>query len=306
VIRGIDGSDPDGARAAAGPLVVIHAGAGAGRSLQDHHERCLGVLREALDVARTVVATGADATDAVQGAVRVLEDFELFNAGRGAALCSDGSAELSAAVMRGSDRAAGAVAGIRRTRQPIDAAGWVLRSDQVLLIGDHADRYAGEMGSEQVPTSYFVTERQRDALATKRGSEHHGTVGAVCLDGRGTLAAATSTGGITGQPPGRVGDSPLIGAGTWADARVAVSCTGDGEAFIRAGAARSVAALVEQGRSLADACNSALADVAQLGGLGGLIAVDAGGNAAMPFLTPAMPRGVWRPGRDLWVAVGPP
>ncbi|HEY2440465.1 MAG TPA: isoaspartyl peptidase/L-asparaginase [Solirubrobacteraceae bacterium] len=294
-----------GADVAGGPLVVIHAGAGSGRSLRDHEERCHAVLQGALSGARAALEAGGDATEAVQAAVRTLEDFELFNAGRGAALCSDGSAELSAAIMRGSDRAAGAVAGIRHARWPIDAARSVLRSDQVLMIGGHADVYAAEMGAEQVPTSYFITERQRDALRAKVAGEDHGTVGAVCLDRHGTLAAATSTGGINGQPPGRVGDSPLIGAGTWADAHVAVSCTGDGEAFIRAGAARGVAALVAHGASLVDACDAVLADVGELGGAGGVIAVDARGNAALPFVTPAMPRGLWRPGSDPQLAIGP-
>jgi beta-aspartyl-peptidase (threonine type) len=262
-------------------------------------------LREAAGAARAALEAGADAAGAVQAAVGILEGFELFNAGRGAALCSDGSAELSAAIMRGSDRAAGAVAGIRRAKQPIDAAVAVLASNQVLMIGGHADAYAAEMGAEQVPTGYFVTDRQRDALAARAAAEAHGTVGAVCLDRHGGLAAATSTGGISGQPPGRVGDSPLIGAGTWADARVAVSCTGDGEAFIRAGAARAVAALVAQGASLAAACDNVLADVGELGGVGGMIAVDASGSAALPFVTAAMPRALWRPGHDVQVAIGP-
>ena len=289
------------------PVVLIHAGAGAGRSVLAQQDRCHAALRQALEGARSELESGGDATAAVQAAVRVLEDFELFNAGHGAALCSDGSAELSAAVMRGSDRVAGAVAGLRHTRRPIDAAGWVLGSEQVLMIGERADAYAAAMGAEQVPNDYFVTERQRAALHGRQpgAGEAHGTVGAVCRDGAGGLAAATSTGGISGQPPGRVGDSPLIGAGTWADDRVAISCTGDGEAFVRAGAARHLAALVAHGRSLADACDHVLADVGTLGGQGGLIAVDAHGNAAMPFVTPAMPRGLWRPGREPVVAIGP-
>jgi isoaspartyl peptidase/L-asparaginase-like protein (Ntn-hydrolase superfamily) len=129
------------------------------------------------------------------------------------------------------------------------------------------------------------------------------TVGAVCLDGRGELAAGTSTGGIRGQPPGRVGDSPLIGAGTWADERVAVSCTGDGEAFIRAGTARWIGARVEHGIPVAEAAERALDEVKALQAAGGLIAVDAGGTASMPFLTRAMPRGLWRPGEGatVWV-----
>jgi beta-aspartyl-peptidase (threonine type) len=289
-----------------GPVVAIHAGAGAGRAVLAQEERCRATLRDALASARRALESGADATTAVRAAVRILEDFELFNAGHGAALCSDGSAELSAAVMRGSDRAAGAVAALRRTRQPIDAAAGVLDSDQVLLIGEPGDRFAAEMGLEQVANDHFITERQRDFLQGRLAGagEAHGTVGAVCRDAHGGLAAATSTGGISGQPPGRVGDSPLIGAGTWADDRVAVSCTGDGEVFVRAAAAHSVSALMARGSSLAEACAAVLADVGSLGGRGGLIAVDARGHATMPFVTAAMPRGLWRPGRDPVVAIG--
>lgn len=288
------------------PLVVIHAGAGAGRAVLAQEDGCRAVLRGALESARDALEGGADATAAVRAAVRVLEDFELFNAGLGAALCSDGSAELSAAVMRGSDRAAGAVAALRRTRRPIDAAGWVMESHQVLLIGEHGDRFAAEMGAEQVPNAYFITDRQRAFLEDRLAGtgEAHGTVGAVCLDAEGGLAAATSTGGISGQPPGRVGDSPLIGAGTWADDRVAVSCTGDGEMFVRAAAAHSVATLVASGRSLAEACGAVLADVGSLGGEGGMIAVDSDGGAVMPFVTAAMPRGLWRRGQEPQVAIG--
>ena len=290
-----------------GPVVAIHAGAGAGRAVLAQGERCHAALRRALESAREALESGGDATAAVQAAVRVLEDFELFNAGHGAALCSDGTAELSAAVMRGSDRAAGAVAALRRTRRPIDAAGCVLGTDQVLLIGEHGDRFAAEMGIEQVANEYFITDRQREFLEDRLAgaAEAHGTVGAVCLDAQGGLAAATSTGGISGQPPGRVGDSPLIGAGTWADDRAAVSCTGDGEMFVRAAAAHSVTALVARGTGLAEACAAVLGDVGTLGGQGGMIAVDAHGNAALPFVTAAMPRGVWRPGQEPVVALGP-
>ena len=188
----------------------------------------------------------------------VMESFPLFNAGHGSALCSDGSVELSASVMRGSDRAAGAVALVRRTRHPVAAAVALLDQPEVLLVGDGADAHAAAIGLEQVEPRAFVTERQRRRLAERLAGElrrKHGaggaepekfgaggaepeTVGAVCLDANGSLAAATSTGGLNGQRPGRVGDSPLIGAGTWADNRVAVSCTGQGEAFIRAAAPR--------------------------------------------------------------------
>jgi isoaspartyl peptidase/L-asparaginase-like protein (Ntn-hydrolase superfamily) len=239
----------------------------------------------------------------VQAAIIVMESFELFNAGRGSTLCADGTVEMSAALMH-SDRAAGAVAVVKRTEHPILGAAAVLRSPQVLMAGDAADALAARAGAAQRPASFFITERQRARLqASERPAAEHATVGAVCLDGTGALAAGTSTGGVRGQPPGRVGDSPIIGAGTWADPHAAVSCTGDGEAFIRAGAARYVALLRAQGTPIAEAAELALRDIAHLGGRGGLIAIDSRGDAAMPFLTRTMPRGIWRPGdgATVWV-----
>jgi isoaspartyl peptidase/L-asparaginase-like protein (Ntn-hydrolase superfamily) len=230
-----------------------------------------------------------------------MESFPLFNAGYGSALCADGSIEMSAALMRGSDRAAGAVAAIKRTKHPIVAAQALLGSEQVLMIGEHADEYAAAHGAEQWEPSMFVTERQRKRLQARLAWREHGTVGAVCLDSAGALAAATSTGGRTGQPPGRVGDTPLIGAGTWADQHLAVSCTGEGEAFIRAGAARLLGALLEQGIALDMAARTVLAEVGRVGGRGGLIALDGHGEVTMPFTTEAMQRGVWRPGEGLMV-----
>jgi beta-aspartyl-peptidase (threonine type) len=286
-------------------MIAIHAGAAAGTSIVvEAEERCREALLEALEDARAVLENGGDAVSAVQAAVMVMEDFELFNAGRGAVLCADGSVELSASLMRGSDRAAGAVAAVKRTKNPIAGALAVLRSDQVLMVGEAADRRAAAAGAEQVDPSHFVTERQRERLARLDGAGDHATVGAVCVDARGQLAAATSTGGIRAQPPGRVGDSPLIGAGTWADAGVAVSCTGDGEVFVRVGVARYIGALVEQGMAVEQACERALAQVRELGGVGGLVAVGARGEAALPFLTAVMPRGIWRAGEEPLAWVG--
>jgi beta-aspartyl-peptidase (threonine type) len=166
-----------------------------------------------------------------------------------------------------------------------------------MMIGDHADAYAAAGGAEQREPAYFVTDRQLKRLERRNAKldwPDRGTVGATCRDADGVLAAATSTGGRVGQGCGRVGDSALIGAGTWADRHVAVSCTGEGEAFIRAGAARLLAVLVEQGTPL-DAATQAVMDEVRFGlGSGGLIAVDARGNVAMPFSTGAMPRGTWR------------
>ena len=280
------------------PAVAIHAGAGdRGAALLEEEDRYREALLDALGQARTAIQSGAGAVEAVQAAIVVMEAFELFNAGRGSALCADGSVEMSAALMRSSDGAAGAVAAVRHTEYPIRAAAVVMESPQVLMVGDGV---AERSGLAQRPNSYFVTERQRAAGAGR----DHGTVGAVCLDADGLLAAGTSTGGIRGQPPGRVGDTPIIGAGTWADRRVAVSCTGDGEAFIRAGVARHIAGMVEHGVPLSEAGDRALGEVSARGGRGGLIAVDAGGGIALPFSTQAMPRGAWRAGEDLsvWVA----
>jgi beta-aspartyl-peptidase (threonine type) len=285
------------------PLVVIHAGAGRRfGTAAEQEDRSRAALVQALDAAREVLDQGGDASAAVQAAVRVLEDFELFNAGRGAVLCADGSVELSAALMR-SDAAAGAVAGISRTRFPIAGAQAVLESPQVLMVGAAADGLAASAGAEQVTPDYFITEREQARLHDPPAGPDHATVGAVCLDREGGLAAGTSTGGIRAQPPGRVGDCPLIGSGTWADSRVAVSCTGDGEAFIRVGAARYIGALVEHGVTLTEAAQRALEAVRGLGGSGGLIALDSRGNALMPFNTGGMARGVWREGQapEAWV-----
>jgi beta-aspartyl-peptidase (threonine type) len=285
-------------------VIGIHAGAGPrSPKLRDHYDECREALERALAAGRQLLERGADAIDVVTAAVMEMEDFELFNAGRGAALCTDGCVQLSASLMRGGDRAAGAVAGIARTKNPILAAGAVLASPQVLVIGDHADAFAEDHGAEQVASDYFVTERQLRNLRSAATVDSPGTVGAVCLDARGALAAGTSTGGIVGQPPGRVGDSPVIGAGTWADRHVAVSCTGDGELFIRSAVARTIALRVEHGTPLAEATRLALEDVASLGGTGGVIACDAHGAVSLPYSTEAMPRGVWRAGSEplVWV-----
>ena len=296
-----------------GPVVVVHAGAGNfNRDLHEREASRRAALEEALEAAAAELQAGRDCVHAVRAAVMAMESFELFNAGYGSALCADGTVEMSAALMRGSDRAAGAVAALTRTRHPIVAAHSLLDASEVLMIGAAADAHAAAGGAEQWEPSRFITERQRGRLAEQRtrvslndpspaAQVDHGTVGAVCRDGDGLLAAATSTGGIRGQPPGRVGDTPLIGAGTWADRRVAVSCTGDGEAFIRAGAARLLAAMVEQGVALSAAAEAVLDEVGQGAGRGGLIAVDAAGEVAMPRSTEVMPRGIWRPGQPLTI-----
>ena len=287
-------------------VIAIHAGAGAGSPDPHLRDEARAALIAGLRRGRDALAQGGGALDAVQAAVAYMEDeVDFFNAGRGAVLCEDGSVELSAAVMRGADRGAGAVALLSRSRSPVAAARAVLeRSPHVLMAGPAADRFASTHGVEQCAPEYFVTEGQRARL-TDRGSDFsaRGTVGAVCLDRDGALAAATSTGGRRGQLPGRIGDTPTIGAGTWADPHAAVSCTGDGEAFVRAGAGHQLAIRVAAGRSLGRAATQTLDDVRRCDGTGGLIAVSARGDVTMPFTSAAMNRGVWRDGTEpaAWV-----
>jgi beta-aspartyl-peptidase (threonine type) len=288
------------------PVLVIHAGAAPGAPVEAAQAQAhRSELRAALEQGQTILEAGGSALDAVSAAIAHMEDgAPFFNAGRGSVLCADGTVEMSAAVMRGGDRGAGAVAGIRRTRQPILAARAVMQdSPHVLLIGDAADALAAAAGLEQCDPSYFVTQRQRDRLTDGASDFARGTVGAVALDAGGQLAAGTSTGGRRGQARGRVGDTPVIGAGTWADPLVAVSCTGDGEEFIRAGAARQLALLRGSGVDLPAAAQAALQDVAGLGGRGGLIAVDREGASVMPFTAGAMNRGIWRSGEEprVWI-----
>ena len=259
-------------------------------------------LGAALRAGYAVLEAGGSSLDAVTAAVVVLEEDPLFNAGRGAVLCADGGHELDAAIMDGADLRAGAVAGLRRVRNPVLLARHLLeRSPHVMLAGPGADALAAAEGIECVPNDWFTTERRRAELERHRaglarvGDEASlGTVGAVALDGRGHLAAATSTGGMTGKRPGRVGDTPIIGAGTYAaDDCCAVSATGHGEFFIRAAVAHEIASLVRH-RGLG--VQAAAADVVhrqlvRLGGSGGVIAVGRDGSIAMPFNSPGMLRG---------------
>lgn len=299
---------PHAARAAV-PVIAIHGGAGT--LLRSHispaQERAYhAALQDVLRAGQAVLASGGTALDAVCVAVQALEDCPLFNAGHGAVFTADATHELDAAVMDGATLAAGAVAGVARVRNPVLAAREVLRDGRhVLMIGAGAERLAQSAGLATVQPGYFSTEARLAQLrAAQEGpldeGRKMGTVGAVALDAQGHLAAATSTGGMTNKRPGRVGDSPLIGAGTYADDRTAaVSCTGHGESFIRVAAAHDVCArMAYGGQALQEASDAVVHQaLAAIGGTGGLIAVDRLGNVCLPFNTEGMYRGLARVGQ---------
>lgn len=272
-----------------------------GRLEPDQERSAREGLDAALAAGAAILGQGDSALDAVEAAVRSLEEDPCFNAGRGSVLTASGCIELDAAIMDGRTRAAGAVSGLRTTRAPISLARRLLdRGPHVFLSGHGADDFARAHGFEQVDNSWFeIAERRRqlEELMAAGGFDDevkYGTVGAVAVDMDGHVAVATSTGGLTAKRWGRVGDSPLIGAGTFADDRsAAVSATGSGEFFIRAVAAHQLAERVRLGhQSLQEALDAVLVDVEALGGKGGLIAVASNGDAAWGFTTPAMYRGM--------------
>jgi beta-aspartyl-peptidase (threonine type) len=285
--------------------LVVHGGAGIidrSRITPEQDRDIRSGLDRALAAGEAVLGGGGAAIDAVEAAVRALEDDPNFNAGRGAVFTYDGRNELDAAIMDGSDRSAGAVTGVTTARHPVSLARTVKdRSPHVLLRGRGADQFSREEGLEQVENSWFATDERRRQLDEMKANKvsafdvdlKYGTVGAVALDANGHVAAATSTGGLTGKRWGRIGDSPIIGAGTYADdGSAAVSATGSGEYFIRALAAYQVAERVKiGGESLRQALEDTLADVQSLGGGGGLIAVAPTGETAWGFTTPGMYRG---------------
>jgi len=270
--------------------------------LDPEQEKCArSGLEAALAAGAALLETGETAIAAVEAAVRALEEDSCFNAGRGSVLTAEGCIELDAAIMDGHNREAGAVAGLRTTRAPISLARFLLtQGPHVFLSGKGADQFAAEHGFEQVANRWFeIPERRRqlEELLASDGFDDevkYGTVGAVAVDVESHVAVATSTGGLTAKRWGRVGDSPLIGAGTYADDRsAAISATGSGEYFIRAVAAHQLAERIRLGgQSLQDALDAVLADIASLGGKGGLIAVAPNGDAAWGFTTPAMYRGM--------------
>ncbi len=285
--------------------IAVHGGAGAlsPADLTPDNERAYRHgLEQALRAGFEVLSKGGASLDAVVAAVQVLEDDPLFNAGRGAVLNAGGVAELDASLMDGRDLRAGAVAGLRHVRSPIALARCVMdQSPHVMLAGPGAEEFALEQGMAPVANSHFVTERRRRELerylqgvAASGDESLMGTVGAVALDADGNLAAATSTGGTTGKRWGRVGDSPLIGAGTYAaNDCCAVSATGHGEYFIRAAVAHEIASLMRyRGLGVTDAADEVvMRQLVKLGGSGGVIAVGRDGRIAMPFNSAGMLRG---------------
>ena len=287
--------------------LVIHGGAGVlerERMTDEIDASQRAALQNALEAGSAILSSGGTAVDAVEAAVVVLEDHPGFNAGRGAVFNAAGGIELDAAIMDGKTLEAGAVAGITRTRNPIELARAVMeQSPHVMLQGPGADTFSEETGLDQVDPSYFETDERRQQLERMREQDaahvfdaevKYGTVGAVARDTHGNLAAATSTGGLTGKRFGRVGDSPILGAGTYADNRgCAVSATGSGEYYIRANVAAAICARARYaGEEIGRAADAVQAEVKELGGSGGVIAVAPDGTPAWSFNTPGMYRGV--------------
>jgi beta-aspartyl-peptidase (threonine type) len=316
---------------------AIHGGAGVieRASLTPEQDAAYrAALHRALEAGSAVLAAGGSSLDAVQAAIELMEDDPLFNAGRGAVFTAAGRNELDAAVMNGPDLTAGAVAGLTTTRHPIAAARAVMeRSPHVMLIGEGADTFAASVGLEQVDPAYFFTERRWRGLETALRAQNlpiperpvgapgpmaentrpapplnerkFGTVGAVALDSQGRLAAGTSTGGMTAKRWGRVGDVPVIGAGTYASNRegCAVSATGDGEFYIRASVARDICARIADGSATQAAAQAEVDDALSLGGSGGVIVMDLQGAPSFAMTSSGMYRGAVSAGAPAAVAI---
>lgn len=308
--------------------LVIHGGAGVIERAAMSPEReaeYRARLAEALNAGYAVLEKGGAAPAAVTAAINVMEDSPLFNAGKGAVFNADGLCELDASIMDGRTLAAGAVAAVHHIKNPINLARDVmLKSEHVMMVGDGAEKFAQSLGYEMVPNEYFQTDWRREQLKKAQEKEKNGkertasgkadyfsrtlrwgTVGCVALDQAGNLAAGTSTGGMTNKKFGRVGDAPIIGAGTYANnATCAVSATGWGEFFIRVGVARDIAAQMEyRGTPLQAAAAATIAKVGKMGGDGGIIALDARGNVALEFNSPGMYRAVHLSDRPVVVAI---
>ncbi len=319
LILAMDGLTNPAAAQAPPPFgLVVHGGAGTIRKSDltpEQEQAYRDKLTEALQAGYAVLSRGGTSLDAVVATLNVLEDSPLFNAGKGAVFTHEGTVELDASIMDGQTRAAGAIAGVKHVRNPINLARMVMeQSPHVMMAGAGAEAFAVEKGMEMVENAYFYTERRRRQLEQAKaressmgaalpegvseelspGAYKFGTVGAVALDQAGNLAAGTSTGGMTNKRFGRIGDSPIIGAGTYADnATCAVSATGHGEYFIRGVVAHDIAAMMAYGgKSLQEAARTVIMEkLTAMGGTGGIIAIDRAGNIAMPFNTEGMYRG---------------
>ncbi|OGU67998.1 MAG: beta-aspartyl-peptidase [Stygiobacter sp. RIFOXYC12_FULL_38_8] len=282
--------------------LVIHGGAGTilKKNMSPEKEAAYTEkLKEALTTGYKILDSGGTSLDAVNAVINIMEDSPLFNAGKGAVLTEKGEAELDASIMEGKTLAAGAVAGVKHIKNPINLARLVMeKSPHVMMIGDGAEEFAKQNNYELVDNKYFITEERRQQyLKIKEAQDQkHGTVGCVALDKTGNLAAGTSTGGMMMKKFGRVGDAPIIGAGTYANNNTcAVSATGHGEYFIRLGVARDISSLMEyKNYSLRQAADEVInVKLTKLGGTGGVIAIDKNGNVTMPFNTEGMYRGYY-------------
>lgn len=304
--------------------IAVHGGAGTilkKNMTPETEEVYRAALREALEAGAAVLENGGSALDAVEAATIKIEDNPVFNAGRGSVFTHEGTVEMDAAVMDGKTRLAGAVAGVKHVKNPVSLARAVMeRSEHVFLVGKGAEEFARFHNLEMQPEEYFYTEYRYQQLMAIRESNMHmldhidqvhddkkfGTGGAVALDRFGNIAAATSTGGMTNKRYGRVGDSPLVGAGTYANNNTcAVSCTGHGEYFIRAIVAYDISCLMEyKGLSLQEASDLVVNQkLVNQSGEGGLIAIDAQGNIALPFNTEGMYRGMLREGEPMHICI---
>jgi len=320
VVLGMHLFSPAVAQQKSSYVLVIHGGAGTilKKNMTPEKEAAYKAsLKQALTTGYRILQSGGSSLDAVEATVKVLEDDSLFNAGKGAVFTHEGRNELDAAIMNGKTRAAGAVAGVTTVKNPVSAARAVMeKSEHVMMVGPGAEKFAKEAGLEIVDPSYFRTETRwkdlqkalyEDSVAAAKSNAYtnpekfgiknkdykFGTVGAVALDQQGNLAAATSTGGMTDKKYGRIGDSPIIGAGTYANNQTAaISCTGWGEYYIRNVVAYDLSALIEyKGLSVQQAGNTVIKKVGDMGGDGGLIALDKKGNMTMSFNTEGMYRG---------------
>jgi beta-aspartyl-peptidase (threonine type) len=306
-------ADTSGPSDGTGPYdyaLVLHGGAGSlspDNLPEPYRERYMSALDSALQLGMHILEDGGTSMDAVEKVIRYLEDNPLFNAGRGAVFTSEGKNELDASIMNGADLNAGAVAGVTDIRHPISAARAVLeKSEHVMLAGEGASKFAREQGLEIVDPSWFRTERRFESFRRAREREKHGTVGCVALDRDGNLCAGTSTGGMNNKKFGRIGDSPIIGAGTYANNKTCgVSATGHGEYFIRYAVAHDISALMEYKKwGVEEAAREVVGKkLVEAGGRGGVVCLDGSGKVAMVTNTTGMFRAYGNSEGERFVAI---